>query len=123
MATRPHRYGPEADSLRQELEEIEVRRRVREAVTAQLAAMAVPAGKRKAPSAKRVTEAASDNTAEKASPETDKLKISDPQVKKGSPATEPGDEDRFFLFKGMLFQIVKMGGVVKESNRHMIWEV
>ncbi len=99
LATRPHRYGPEAESLRQELEEIEVRRRVQEAVTAQLAAMAVLAGKRKAPSAKRVTEAASGNTAEKASPGTDKRKISDPQVKKGSPATEPGYDGRFLPFK------------------------
>ncbi len=98
MATRPHRYGPEADSLRQELEEIEVRRRVREAVTAQLAAMAVPAGKRKVPSVKRVTEAASGNTAEKASSGTDKRKISDPQVKKGSPATEPGYDGHSLFF-------------------------
>jgi hypothetical protein len=37
-----YRYCPEAEQLRQEQEEIQLRRRVREAVNAELAALAVP---------------------------------------------------------------------------------
>jgi hypothetical protein len=37
-----YRYCPEAEQLRQEQEEIQLRRRVREAVKAELAALAVP---------------------------------------------------------------------------------
>ena len=87
------RYGPEAEALRQELAEIEVRRRVREAVTAQLAALAVPGGaaaKRKSLSAK-TPPTAGENMEEKA---TANRKVSGHANKKEPVIQEPAEKGR-----------------------------
>jgi len=84
-----YRYCPEAEQLRQEQEEIELGRRVREAVAAQLAALAVPAAaKRKASLSDKKTATATVATDRKVSSHEEKRK------KESTALTDSGDKGR-----------------------------